>query len=287
MISMDQAGDRFQRDELISAVHAADEQIKHMVNRFLGWRLPKPWNPDNGVSYTRPNYAHPPADHDWPIGMNLFTATEAEAMVRYMLDGMPIATDTPASPSPVGDWVGLLRAFLSKPFTYHHKMTDVDIARADGWNNCRLRVLAEIDAIVAAAESLAAQAPTPASEETDPISAPRPGECSDATVLARFEDGTPAMALVRNTLSGVDIAKNRLEIPMAGWRTAFVASNGLQDSAERWLAWANGDLGDGNNYGPQWVDDVAQAMHFARREDVERFSQEAIDCWSIQERPLP
>lgn len=65
------------------------DQIKHMVDRFLGWRLPKPWNPDNGISYTRPNYAHEPADHDWPTGANLFDATQVDAMVRHMVAGLP------------------------------------------------------------------------------------------------------------------------------------------------------------------------------------------------------
>jgi hypothetical protein len=68
-----------------------EDQIKHMVNRFLGWRLPKPWNPDNGISYQRPNYAHAPAEHDWPTGTNLFDASQAEAMIRYVIDGMPSA----------------------------------------------------------------------------------------------------------------------------------------------------------------------------------------------------
>jgi len=66
-----------------------DVQIKHMVDRFLGWRLPQPWHPDNGISYQRPDYAHPPADHDWPTGTNLFDADQAEAMVRYMVEEMP------------------------------------------------------------------------------------------------------------------------------------------------------------------------------------------------------
>lgn len=60
-----------------------------MVDRFLGWRLPNPWNPDNGISYQRPNYAHEPADHDWPTGTNLFDAQQATEMVRYMLEGLP------------------------------------------------------------------------------------------------------------------------------------------------------------------------------------------------------
>lgn len=69
-----------------------EDQIRHMVNRFLGWRLPEPWQPDNGISYQRPNYAHAPAEHDWPTGTNLFDASQAEAMVRYMLEGMPATT---------------------------------------------------------------------------------------------------------------------------------------------------------------------------------------------------
>jgi hypothetical protein len=66
----------------------SEEQIKHMVNRFLMWRLPKPWHPDNGISYQRPNYAHEPADHDWPTGTNLFDATQTDAMVRHMVEGI-------------------------------------------------------------------------------------------------------------------------------------------------------------------------------------------------------
>lgn len=38
-----------------------------------------------------PNYAHAPADHDWPTGTNLFDAEQATAMVRYMLEGLPMA----------------------------------------------------------------------------------------------------------------------------------------------------------------------------------------------------
>lgn len=72
-----------------------EEQIKHMVDRFLGWRLPEPWYPDNGISYQRPNYAHAPTDQDWPTGTNLFDADQAEAMVRYMLDGLPAVRPDP------------------------------------------------------------------------------------------------------------------------------------------------------------------------------------------------
>lgn len=64
--------------------------VKHMVNRFLGWKLPKDFAPDAGISFD-PTYNkwmdNPPR---WePVGTNLFTATQAEAMVRYMLEGLP------------------------------------------------------------------------------------------------------------------------------------------------------------------------------------------------------
>lgn len=72
-----------------------EDQIKHMVNRFLMWRLPKPWNPDNGISYKRPNYAHAPAEHDWPVGTNLFDANQAEAMVRHLIEGLPVDESAP------------------------------------------------------------------------------------------------------------------------------------------------------------------------------------------------
>ena len=63
-----------------------EAQIKYMVERFLGWRLPKDFNPDNGISAQRPNY-HPTVE--WaPVGTNLLDAVQAEEMVRYMVDGV-------------------------------------------------------------------------------------------------------------------------------------------------------------------------------------------------------
>lgn len=67
-----------------------DEQIKHMVNRFLQWKLPDNFNPDAGISFTPDfNVGTPyPMKHE-PMGTNLLDYTQAEAMVRHMLDGMP------------------------------------------------------------------------------------------------------------------------------------------------------------------------------------------------------
>jgi hypothetical protein len=62
-----------------------DEQIKHMADRFLGWKLPKNFNPDAGISYTPLSYSEKLP----PTGTNLFDATQADAMVRYIIEGMP------------------------------------------------------------------------------------------------------------------------------------------------------------------------------------------------------
>lgn len=72
-----------------------DEQIKYMVDRFLGWRLPENFAPDDGISFN-PVYnveynasrGLPPVQRQ-PSGTNLFDAGQAEAMVRYMIEGMP------------------------------------------------------------------------------------------------------------------------------------------------------------------------------------------------------
>lgn len=69
-----------------------DAQIKHMVERFLAWRLPENFSPDCGISF-KPTYNENNV-HGWPVGRhepvgtNLFDHTQAEAMVRHMLEGV-------------------------------------------------------------------------------------------------------------------------------------------------------------------------------------------------------
>lgn len=68
-----------------------DDQIKHMVQRFLMWKLPKPFHPDNFISFTPPEpiNAGTPYENDlWPTGTNLFDYTQAETMVRHMIEGL-------------------------------------------------------------------------------------------------------------------------------------------------------------------------------------------------------
>lgn len=70
-----------------------DDLVKHMTNRFLGWKLPEDFHPDDGISFEpffnvewNAKQGKPPQRRT-PTGTNLFNYTQAEAMVRYMIDG--------------------------------------------------------------------------------------------------------------------------------------------------------------------------------------------------------
>jgi hypothetical protein len=66
-----------------------EAQIKHMVNRFLTWKLPENFNPDAGISF-KPDFNENtpwPKKHQ-PYGTNLLDAVQAEAMVRHLLEGI-------------------------------------------------------------------------------------------------------------------------------------------------------------------------------------------------------
>lgn len=75
-----------------------EEQVKHMVDRFLSWRLPKNFNPDNGISYKRPKYD--PSIDATPSGTNLFDAGQATEMVRYMIEGLSAASGEASGDEP-------------------------------------------------------------------------------------------------------------------------------------------------------------------------------------------
>ena len=65
-----------------------DEQIKYMRDRFLGWKLPEGFNPDGGISFEPFINKGTAREHKYePIGTNLFDAVQAEAMIRYMVEG--------------------------------------------------------------------------------------------------------------------------------------------------------------------------------------------------------
>jgi hypothetical protein len=59
-----------------------------MVNRFIGWPLPKDFAPDAGISYNPEVNINQVTGEPYPnspSGTNLFTATQAEAMFHYAL----------------------------------------------------------------------------------------------------------------------------------------------------------------------------------------------------------
>lgn len=68
---------------------AAEDLIKHMADRFLSWRLPENFTPDAGISFkpTFNEHTDHPMRHE-PTGTNLFSHSQAEAMVRHMLEGV-------------------------------------------------------------------------------------------------------------------------------------------------------------------------------------------------------
>lgn len=71
-----------------------EDQIKHMVDRFLSWKLPADFSPDDGISFEP--IAGKDGPHPFrrePSGTNLLAATQATAMVRHMLEGLPEKTD--------------------------------------------------------------------------------------------------------------------------------------------------------------------------------------------------
>lgn len=65
--------------------------IKKMVDRFLGWKLPKDFGPDAGISFTPSNGMTRDEAFNkpgwWPVGTNLFTADQAKAMFEHCLGG--------------------------------------------------------------------------------------------------------------------------------------------------------------------------------------------------------
>lgn len=87
-----------------------DDQIKHMVDRFLSWRLPETFAPDGGISFEcLRNKGGPYEAPNRPTGTNVFDAEQATAMVRHMVEGLG------SHPSP--------------------PITDEDVERAlDAWN---------------------------------------------------------------------------------------------------------------------------------------------------------
>ena len=80
---------------------AREEILKHMVSRFLCWKLPDDFSPDGGISFDKK------IKND-PVGTNLLTATQAEEMVKYMLDIelFPLSSTIKLLESQIDFWQG-------------------------------------------------------------------------------------------------------------------------------------------------------------------------------------
>lgn len=65
-------------------------QIKHMVDRFLTWKLPADFAPNGGINLDL-RYADQSVEElaPWPVGTNLLTATQAAEMIRHLAAGLP------------------------------------------------------------------------------------------------------------------------------------------------------------------------------------------------------
>ena len=71
------------------------KQVASMVERFCGWKLPEDFHPDAGITFEKEfnvsynaNQGKPPSIHE-PVGTNLFTADQAEEMMKYALGISP------------------------------------------------------------------------------------------------------------------------------------------------------------------------------------------------------
>lgn len=66
------------------------EQIDYMANKFLGWHLPKNFNPDGGISFEPVAGKGTPYEYNRiPQGTNFLSFEQAREMVRHIVEGLP------------------------------------------------------------------------------------------------------------------------------------------------------------------------------------------------------
>lgn len=133
--------------ERASTKGLSEAQIKHMVRRFLSWKLPENFRPDAGISF-QPEFnthtAHPMRHQ--PIGTNLLDAAQAEAMIRHLLEGLPRA--------------GLDETLdaLTECEEYFDNRADADCDQDGFIPNKEMRLLAVVRNAIAKAEGLGQRA---------------------------------------------------------------------------------------------------------------------------------
>lgn len=108
------------------------ELIRHMVNRFLAWKLPKEFYPDSFISFDREKHetwgGYP---NSWPTGTNLFTAEQAKEMLEYLLEGYE-----PANPLQNGEQVELIERLTRAA------QEESGIYNSSGWDGFRKKAAA-------------------------------------------------------------------------------------------------------------------------------------------------
>lgn len=72
--------------ELYTEIAMNMKVTDEMVSRFLGWQLPKDFNPDCGISFDGRKDDEWNKNKTWPVGTNLLTADQARAMLEYILE---------------------------------------------------------------------------------------------------------------------------------------------------------------------------------------------------------
>jgi hypothetical protein len=101
-----------------------ETQIKHMVTRFLQWKLPADFHPDAGITFKAAFNEHTThAMKHEPRGTNLLDAVQAEAMVRDMTNGMSL-TSVAASETEAAEYRSCL--YLAQYFLAGKKTHDTD-----------------------------------------------------------------------------------------------------------------------------------------------------------------
>jgi len=79
--------------DALQAALASGPSVEAMVNRFLGWPLPKDFAPDCGISFDGRKDDEWNKGKTWPIGTNLLSAEQAKAMFAHCLASGPSGVD--------------------------------------------------------------------------------------------------------------------------------------------------------------------------------------------------